>query len=83
MQTLKKLNNTLIAFVSFFMISHIVCAQNSMDNAVLRPNVVIILTDDQGWGDLSISGNTNLKTPHIDRLAKTGVTFDKRSEGVV
>ena len=77
MQTLKKLNNTLIAFVSFFMISHIVCAQNSMDNAVLRPNVVIILTDDQGWGDLSISGNTNLKTPHIDRLAKTGVTFDK------
>jgi arylsulfatase A-like enzyme len=77
MQILKKLNNTLIAFVSFFMISHIVCAQNSMDNAVLRPNVVIILTDDQGWGDLSISGNTNLKTPHIDRLAKTGVTFDK------
>ena len=34
-----------------------------------RPNVVMILTDDQGWGDLSINGNTNLRTPHIDSLA--------------
>ncbi len=41
------------------------------------PNVVIILTDDQGWGDLSHSGNTNLSTPHIDRLAKQGVSFDR------
>ncbi len=41
------------------------------------PNVILILTDDQGWGDLSISGNTNLETPNIDRLAETGVTFDR------
>jgi arylsulfatase A-like enzyme len=41
------------------------------------PNIVIILTDDQGWGDLSIFGNINLKTPNIDRLAETGVTFDR------
>ena len=31
-----------------------------------RPNVVIILSDDQGWGDLSMHGNADLKTPHID-----------------
>ena len=37
-----------------------------------RPNVVIILADDQGWGDLSINGNTNLSTPKIDSLAKDG-----------
>lgn len=42
-----------------------------------HPNIVLILTDDQGWGDLSISGNINLKTPNIDRLAETGVTFDR------
>nr|MBD3620931.1 sulfatase-like hydrolase/transferase [Sunxiuqinia sp.] len=41
------------------------------------PNIIFILTDDQGWGDLSISGNTNLETPNIDRLAATGVTFDR------
>lgn len=30
-----------------------------------QPNVVVVLTDDQGWGDLSATGNTNLSTPHI------------------
>ena len=41
-----------------------------------KPNIVIILTDDQGWGDLSIHGNTNLQTPNIDRLAKGGARFN-------
>lgn len=40
-----------------------------------RPNVLIILTDDQGWGDLGIHGNTNLSTPHLDSIAKQGVSF--------
>ena len=42
-----------------------------------KPNVVVILTDDQGWGDLSINGNTNLSTPNIDNMARTGVTFNR------
>ncbi len=42
-----------------------------------HPNIILILTDDQGWGDLSISGNTNIETPNIDRLAETGITFDR------
>jgi arylsulfatase A-like enzyme len=41
------------------------------------PNVIVILTDDQGWGDLSLHGNTNLRTPHIDSLAKDGARFDR------
>ncbi|HIM28991.1 MAG TPA: N-acetylgalactosamine 6-sulfate sulfatase [Planctomycetes bacterium] len=40
------------------------------------PNVVIILTDDQGWGDLSVNGNTNLATPNIDALARAGATLE-------
>ena len=40
------------------------------------PNVVVFLTDDQGWGDLSLNGNTNLSTPNIDSLARDGVSFD-------
>lgn len=32
------------------------------------PNVVLVITDDQGYGDLSAHGNTRLKTPHLDRL---------------
>ena len=42
-----------------------------------RPNVVVFLSDDQGWGDLSHSGNKDLKTPHIDSLAREGVSFDR------
>jgi arylsulfatase A-like enzyme len=42
-----------------------------------HPNIILILTDDQGWGDLSISGNKNIETPNIDRLAETGVTFER------
>ena len=41
------------------------------------PNVLIVLTDDQGWGDLSLNGNRNLNTPRIDSLAKNGVQFDR------
>ena len=42
-----------------------------------RPNIVVILSDDQGWGDLSASGNVNLSTPNIDSLATAGVSFDR------
>jgi arylsulfatase A-like enzyme len=41
------------------------------------PNVILILTDDQGWGDLSANGNLDLTTPNIDQLGETGVRFDR------
>lgn len=40
-----------------------------------RPNVVIIMTDDQGYGDLSCMGATDFVTPHLDRLAREGTRF--------
>ncbi len=42
-----------------------------------RPNVLIILADDMGWGDLSSNGNTNLATPQIDSIGKAGATLDR------
>ncbi len=41
-----------------------------------KPNVVVIMSDDQGWGDFSITGNTNIETPHIDSLAHSGARFE-------
>ncbi|MCP5517741.1 MAG: arylsulfatase [Verrucomicrobiales bacterium] len=41
------------------------------------PNVLVILADDQGWGDLSLHGNGNLDTPHIDSLARDGASFER------
>ena len=40
-----------------------------------KPNIVFILADDLGWGDLSCYGHQTLKTPHIDRLAAQGTLF--------
>src|SRR5437588_9514365 len=40
-----------------------------------RPNVLIVMTDDQGLGDFSYTGNPVLKTPNLDRFAKEAVRF--------
>ena len=42
---------------------------------VKKPNIIIIMADDQGWGDLSMNGNPNVQTPNIDMIAKNGVRF--------
>ena len=46
-----------------------------------RPNVIVFLTDDQGYGDLGIYGNTDLKTPHLDRLAQEGIRLTQHYSG--
>jgi arylsulfatase A-like enzyme len=40
-----------------------------------QPNVVLIITDDQGWGDLGFHGNERIKTPHLDALARQSVVL--------
>ena len=41
-----------------------------------RPNVVVIITDDQGYGDLGYTGNPNIKTPVLDNFAKQSIRFN-------
>ena len=40
-----------------------------------RPNVVLFLVDDLGWMDLGCQGSRYYRTPHIDRLAASGIRF--------
>ena len=42
-----------------------------------RPNIVLVMTDDQGFGDLGVQGNDRIKTPNIDRFAKQGVELTR------
>lgn len=42
-----------------------------------RPNVVLIMSDDQGYGDLSLHGNPHLQTPNLDKLGRQGVQFSR------
>lgn len=45
--------------------------------AKTHPNVVVILADDQGWGDFRSQGNTNLETPNLDSLAQQGACLER------
>ena len=40
-----------------------------------KPNVIIILADDLGYGDLGCYGAKNVETPNVDKLAKQGIRF--------
>ena len=57
-----------LLFVVFALLSFVSGASSSR-----RPNIILILTDDQGYGDVGVHGNTILRTPNMDRLAKEGV----------
>ena len=54
----------------------ITSTQDASNSAERPPNIVIIFTDDQGWGDLSCYGSEEIPTPNIDRLAKEGMKFN-------
>lgn len=46
-----------------------------------KPNIVLILADDLGWGDLGCYGQTKIKTPNLDRLAQDGIRFTQAYAG--
>jgi len=41
------------------------------------PNVIMIMSDDQGWGDVGFNGNAKIHTPNLDAMASEGVKFDR------
>jgi arylsulfatase A-like enzyme len=47
----------------------------SMEGLAQRPNIIYIMTDDMGYGDLSCYGQKNYSTPNLDKLASQGVKF--------
>jgi arylsulfatase A-like enzyme len=80
MNQLKK-NQTLIAFtliISILLVLIIVLTQSEDKR---KPNIVYILADDLGYGDLSCYGQQKFKTPHIDRLASEGLQFTQHYSG--
>ncbi len=45
--------------------------------AAQRPNIVLVLADDQGWGETGYNGHPHLKTPILDEMASAGLRFDR------
>jgi len=66
-----------IAFVSFSAL-----AQAPVESANPKhPNVILIMCDDLGWGDVGFNGNEKIKTPNLDRLAAQGTKFNRFYSG--
>ncbi|WP_289041497.1 sulfatase-like hydrolase/transferase [uncultured Zobellia sp.] len=42
-----------------------------------RPNIILLMADDQGWGDTGYNGHPHLKTPNLDKMASNGVVFER------
>ena len=42
-----------------------------------RPNIILIMADDQDWGDVGYNGHPHLKTPHLDAMAQNGAVFSR------
>jgi len=65
--------------VLVFMVVFASCNQSKNKNLVQRetakPNIIIIMTDDQGYGDIGVYGATGFETPNLDILAKEGMRF--------
>ncbi len=66
----------LILFLSIFSF-----IANSQGFTRSKPNIIYILLDDAGYGDLSCYGQKHFKTPNIDRLAKEGIKFTQHYSG--
>lgn len=69
-----KSNKTILFGILLSLLLSVSCKKEENVSAVTRkPNVVIILTDDLGYGDLSSFGQKNYETPHIDNIGNEGV----------
>lgn len=73
MQIFRSASRTRFCILAYSLATILSIVGSSMVSAADRPNVVIVITDDQGYGDLSCHGNPILKTPNIDSLFANSV----------
>ena len=71
-------------FYTCIILLHLFFSCNISDDHIDKPNIILIVADDLGYGDLSIFGNKDILTPNIDKLGEEGVVFtDFHSNGSV
>lgn len=60
------------------MLSRVLFAKDTVSQ---QPNIILCMTDDQGWGDTGYNGHPVLRTPHLDQMAKDGIQFERFYSG--
>ncbi|WP_417747809.1 sulfatase-like hydrolase/transferase [Rosistilla oblonga] len=57
--------------------THWLAAAGADDSATTKPNIILVMADDQGWGDMAYNGHPIVQTPNFDDAAATGLRFDR------
>ena len=70
-----RIHQVALMLVLLFPLANLNAQENLARAKIEQPNILIIFTDDQGYGDLGCYGSKTLKTPRIDQLAKQGTRF--------
>ena len=68
-------------FLMSFLITTYSCQKKDENKVVQKPNIIYILADDLGYGELGVYGQEKIKTPNIDALAATGMLFTQHYSG--
>jgi len=66
--------------ILFFSITFFSCQENNKKQSQ-KPNIIYILADDLGYGELGCYGQEKIETPNIDKLAETGMRFTQHYAG--
>src|SRR5690606_1351509 len=74
-RTIRSLLPLLVALIA------ISCGAQREEEEIRPPNIIYIIADDLGYGDLSCYGQKHFQTPHIDKLAKDGMKFTSHYSG--
>lgn len=73
-----KYHQFLLYFLLGISLNYMACSENiPNEEAQSQTNVILVMSDDQGWGDVAYNGNPIVKTPRLDHLAASGLKLDR------
>ena len=74
---MRVLENDQILMRTLFSLLMICSSMSASAEKVQAPNIILIMCDDLGWGDVGFNGNQIIQTPNLDKMADSGIKFNR------